>query len=155
MSGSQGRIDHARHMKTTADTRISRVSQFGLQHTSKTLDRIQQICNRLIMETKTILNQHIETKFEYDTSNIHHETSNLSKGTATMTTYADNRLHEIEQRLKDDTQSPRAYFEAADAANCAGKTEKATRYLRIAFNTHNNQLLNQFDIKSLGETNNA
>jgi hypothetical protein len=72
-----------------------------------------------------------------------------------MTTYADKRLQETEQRLKQDAQSPRAYFDAADAANCAGNTEKATRYLRMAFNTHNNQLLNQFDLKSLGEANNA
>lgn len=72
-----------------------------------------------------------------------------------MTASAEKRLQETEYRLKHDAQSPRTYFEAADAANCAGKTEKATRYLRMALNTHNNEILNHYDLKSLGELNNA
>lgn len=73
-----------------------------------------------------------------------------------MTTLADKKLHDTEAYLARNIESPRAYFEAAEAANNAGNTEKATRYLRMALNTHNTQLLNQFDIKqALGETNNA
>lgn len=64
-------------------------------------------------------------------------------------------LKQIEETLKQDTQSPRAYFDAAQAAHHNGNTDKATRYLRMAFNTHTSDLLNQYDIKSIGETNNA
>lgn len=78
------------------------------------------------------------------------------QGAATMTKLADKKLHETESYLAGNIESPRAYFEAASAANMVGNTEKATRYLRMALNTHNNQLLNQFDIKeTLGEINNA
>lgn len=54
-------------------------------------------------------------------------------------------------------QTPRAFFDAAEAAHRAGDSEKATRYLRMALNVHNSQLLNQYDLKSqsLGEFNNA
>jgi|GEM_PF-4073020 len=72
-----------------------------------------------------------------------------------MTSHANQKLHEIELHLKQDAESPKAYFKAADAANCAGKAEKATRYLRMAFNIHENQILNQYNPKSIGETNNA
>lgn len=73
-----------------------------------------------------------------------------------MTTFAEKKLHDSEAYLARNVESPRAYFEAAEAANNAGNTEKATRYLRMALNTHNTQLLNQFDIKqAFGETKNA
>ena len=71
-----------------------------------------------------------------------------------MTSSAEKRLQQTEQKLHE-APSAKAYFEASDAANHAGNTEKATRYLRMAFNTHNNQLMNQYDIKSIGDSNNA
>lgn len=71
-----------------------------------------------------------------------------------MTSFTKKRLHESEQHLYEE-QSARAYFEASSAAKRAGNTEKATRYLRIALNTVNNQLLNRYDIKTIGDSNNA
>lgn len=72
-----------------------------------------------------------------------------------MTSHADKKLQDIELHLKQEAESPKAYFKATDATNGAGKTEKATPYLRIALTIHENQLLNQYNIKSIGDSNNA
>lgn len=72
-----------------------------------------------------------------------------------MTRIQENELSKVEQDMMAQCSSPRACFDAASAAKDAGNTEKATRYLRMALNTYDTQLLNQFDLKSLGEPNNA
>lgn len=73
-------------------------------------------------------------------------------------TQTNETLKHTEAQFATDNTAPATVFAAAHAAQQSGNTEKATRYLRMAFSNYDTAFMNALepkDIKQHGDTNRA